>query len=318
MSAPPRPSRRHGTVPAVRLRRLVLLGVLTAAFTVPPVTATAAAPAFTSWKETFVDAGRPTPAGSETPGAPDRTLVTTIYRPAGAGPFPLIVFSHGLSGHPDKFTGLLGAWAEAGYAVAAPAFPLTNDTVEGNVANARDVVNQPADVSFVLDRVLRESRTKGSRLHGAVDRRRLAAAGMSLGGLTTYGAVFDDCCRDRRFRSAMVLDGLATPLRPGAGDQLRLDGHVPLLIVHSDADPALPYRGARATYEQAHGPVWFVTLHGASHATQWENDPTPYDRIGERVTTDFWDATLRGRRAAFAALTRDATVDGLSSMESKR
>ena len=267
------------------------------------------APAFTSRTETFVDRSRPTAAGAATPAAPDRSLVTTIYRPEGKGPFPLIVFAHGLSGHPDKFTQLLGAWAAAGYVVAAPAFPLTNANVPRSTANATDVVNQPADVSFVLTRVLRESRDRSSDLYRAIDRRHIGAAGLSLGGATTYNVVFDDCCRDRRFTAAMVLDGLRL------GNGLQLDGHVPLLIAHSDTDPAIPYTTARAAYDDAATPVWLVTLHGASHATQWENDPTPYDALGERLTVDFWDAALRGERSAFTRLERDAAVAGLSSIE---
>lgn len=296
----------------MRLRGVVVLAALAASVVVPSTANASPTPAFTSWKETFVDSSRPTDAGSTTPAAPNRTLVTTLYRPTGKGPFPLIVFGHGSDGHPDKFTELLGAWASAGYAVAAPAFPLTNSTVAAFGANVGDVVNQPGDMSFVLTQVLRENGDKHSRFYRAIDRRHIGAAGLSLGGATTYMAVFDDCCRDDRFTAAMVLDGIRL------GDALKLDGHVPLLIAHSDTDPALPYASARAAYDAAHGPVWLVTLHGASHSTQWENDPTPYDAIGERLTVDFWNATLRRRQAAFAALQRDATVAGLSSIESRR
>lgn len=273
--------------------------------------ARAAGPAFTSWTETFVDRSRPTPAGAAAPAQPARTLATTIYRPRGKGPFPLIVFAHGSGGHPDKFTQLLRAWAKAGYVVAAPAFPLSNSTVAQNSKNDSDVANQPADMSFVLTQMLRKSRDPKHRLHGAIDRRHVGAAGLSLGGAATYLAVYDDCCRDRRFRAAMVLDGLRL------GSALRLDGHAPLLIAHSDTDPRLPYALARAAYDAAAPPVWLVTLHGASHASQWENDPTPYDTVDERFTTDFWDATLKGKHAARARLQRDATVDGLSSIESR-
>jgi dienelactone hydrolase len=299
----------------MRIRGVVLLVTALAVGLVPGVagaTAKAASEtAFTSWKETFVDSSRPTAAGVTSPAAPTRTLVTTIYRPRGRGPFPLIVFGHGSSGHPDKFTELLGSWAAAGFVVAAPAFPLTNSSVAPFGQNLGDVVNQPADMSFVLTQVLREARTKGSRLYRAVDRRHIGAAGLSLGGATTYDAVFDDCCRDDRFTAAIVLDGIRL------GGSLHLDGHVPLLIAHSDTDPAIPYSSAQAAFAAATAPVWFVTFHGASHATQWENDPTPYDAIGERLTIDFWDATLRRRKAAWANLTRDATVADLSSIESR-
>jgi dienelactone hydrolase len=304
------------TVLVVRVRGVVGLGIVTvlAGLLGPPGTPSggAATPPFTSWQETFVDPSRPTPASANAPEAPSRTLVTTIYRPAGKGPFPLIVFSHGYDGHPDKFTQLLGSWAAAGYVVAAPAFPLTNSSVAREGQTAGDVGNQPGDVRFVLSQVLQEARRKGTRLFRAIDRRHIGAAGLSLGGATTYLAVFDDCCRDPRFTAAMVLDGLRL------GNALKLDGHVPLLIAHSDTDPAIPYATARAAYDSAAAPVWLVTLHGASHASQWENDVTPYDAIGERLTLDFWNATLRGREAAYAALDRDATVADLSSIESRR
>jgi dienelactone hydrolase len=286
--------------------------VLLAATLAPTAAKAGPQRAFTSWKETFVDASRPTAAGAATPAAPDRTLVTTIYRPKGQGPFPLIVFGHGSNGHPDKFSELLTAWAEAGYVAAAPAFPLTNSTVPQAPKNVGDVANQPADMSFVLTQVLRENRDPKSDLYRAIDRRHIGAAGLSLGGATTYSAVFDDCCRDRRFTAAMVLDGIRL------GSALRLDGHVPLLIAHADTDPAIPYSTAQAASRDAAPPVWLVTLHGASHASQWENDPTPYDAAGAELTVDFWDATLGGDKRAFARLERDATIPDLVSIESNR
>jgi predicted dienelactone hydrolase len=273
--------------------------------------------AIKTWKQTFVDGSRPTEAGSATPELPTRTLVTNIYRPVGKGPWPLIVFSHGLDGHPDKFTELNTAWAEAGYVVAAPAFPLTNNTVPGDGDNAAGVAEQPADVTFLISQLLQENKSPGSRLHKAIDPKRIGAGGLSLGGATTYGVTFNECCADSRIKAAEVLDGIILGVGDGTG-KTQLDGHVPLLIVHSDTDPALPYASAQAAYAQAKAPVWFVTLHDASHASQFENDPTPYDQIGIDVTTDFWDATLKGQKRAFTKLERDATVEGLSSVESRR
>jgi dienelactone hydrolase len=235
--------------------------------------------------------------------------VTTIYRPNGTGPFPLIVFSHGLDGHPAKFTKLFSAWADAGFAIAAPAFPLTNNHAANPNSNVGDVGQQPADVSFVLDNVLALARKPGSRLFHAIDEGRIGAGGLSLGGLTTYWLVYRACCRDQRIGAAAVLDGIRS-------DE-RIDGHVPLLIAHSDTDPTLPYSSALEAFNAASAPVWFVTLHGAAHASQWEDDITPFDHIAERITIDFWDATLNRNPQAFARLQRDATVPGLSSIVAK-
>jgi dienelactone hydrolase len=266
----------------------------------------ASEPGFTAWEQTFVDTSRTTrhPSGVT---EPQRTLVTAIYRPSRKGRFPLIVFSHGFAGHPDKFTELFAAWAAAGYVVAAPAFPLTNDHA---VMDVNDLAQQPGDVSFVLGEVLALAKDRGSPLFRAIKRRRIGTAGLSLGGITTYNVVYRDCCRDERITAAIVMNGV----RPG----VVVDGHVPFLIAHSDTDPLLPYASARQAFDEAEPPVWLHTFYGASHASQWEDDVTPYDDLAEQVTLDFWDATLKKKRRAFARLERDATVPDLSSIEAKR
>ena len=98
------------------------------------------------------------------------------------------------------------------------------------------------------------------------------------------------------------------------------DGHVPLLIAHSDSDPVIPYSSARAAFDAARAPAWLMTFHGASHASQWEDDITLYDQIAEQTTTDFWKGTIgRNRRQqALRRLEQDATVPFVSSIEAKR
>lgn len=265
-------------------------------------------PGHSSWTQTFVDTSRLTVPTSGTP-LPSRTLASAIYRPNGAGPFPLILFSHGLDGHPEKFTKLFSVWADAGFAVAAPAFPLTNSHYANANSNVGDVGEQPADVSFVLTKVLALNQQRGSRLFHAIDTHEIGAGGLSLGGLTTYKLVYGACCRDTRIDAAAVLDGIRI--------DDPIDGHVPLLIAHSDTDPTIPYSTALEAFAGAKAPTWLVTLHGASHATQWENDVTPYDHIAERITTDFWEATLNHDPQALARLHDDATVPGVASIVAK-
>lgn len=269
---------------------------------------------FRTWDETYVDTSRSTPAGAGTPELPERTLVTTIRLPQGEQPFPLIVFSHGLVGHPRVFSELFDRWAAAGYAVAAPTFPLTNRDAPGAVANWSDLANQPGDVSFVLDQLLAANDDPSSPLFGRIDADRLGAAGLSLGGATTYGVVFNDCCRDERFTSAMVLAGATLAV---SGDPLRLDGHVPLLIVHGTDDASLPFAGAHDTFVAADPPVWFVSVIGGSHAPPFEDDDTPYDATVERFTTAWWDATLGNVPDGFERFADAAAVDGLTEVEVK-
>jgi dienelactone hydrolase len=279
-----------------------------------PTTTVATRPyEFASWTETFIDRSRPTEAGALTPAAPERTLATTVYLPAGSEPRPLIVFSHGVIGHPDKFSQLLSAWARAGYVVAAPAFPQTNDHVPGSAQNLGLAGSQPADVSFVLDQMLGLAADPDSPLYDRIDPNQIGAGGLSLGGATTYAVAFSPCCRDHRIKAVEVLSGALLPVV----GEFDLDGHVPLLIAHGDQDPLLKYANAQVIFEQAAPPVWFVTLIGASHATEFENDVTPYDATAEQVTIDFWDATIGGDPTAFATLAQHATVLGLSTLQTK-
>ena len=212
---------------------------------------TRAALGHTSWTQTFVDPSRPTIL-THSPSLPSRTLVTAIYRPNGKGQFPLIVFAHGALGNPGKFTKLFAAWADAGYVVVAPTFPLTNDHAPELRLN--DAAQQPADMSFVLDNVLAMDKQRGSRLFRTIDHHRIGAGGLSLGGYTTYVLVYGDCCRDARIRAVEILDGTERALA--------LDGHVPLLIAHSDTDPTIPYSSARDSFNSASPPAWLVRCTG--------------------------------------------------------
>ncbi len=262
---------------------------------------------FAVHEEVFVDETRPTPAGSQTPEQPSRTLVTDVYLPETTGPVPLIVFSHGLAGHPDKFTELFAAWATAGYGVAAPAFPLTNDEVPGSGGNAGDLASQPADVSFVLDRLLELNDDAASPLDGRFDEDRLAAAGLSLGGATTYSAAIDTGTRDTRFGPVIVLAGLS-PAELDRTDAL------PVLVMHGTTDPAIPIERARGTYEQLSSPRYFVSLLGGGHAEPFEDSPSDFDDYTPTVTTAFWDVYLGSGGAEVPDWPALLVVDGLTEV----
>lgn len=153
--------------------------------------------------ETFVDTSRPT-APLKGPQLPSRTIDTTIVYPQGPGPFPLIVLSHGIGGTPKDYTVLAGTWAGLGYVVALPAFPLTNDQAPDAETNLFDGVNQPKDVSFVIDQVLALNGDDKSPLFGRIDADRIGVAGHSFGAATTYALAFAGCCRDQRIKAVGV------------------------------------------------------------------------------------------------------------------
>jgi dienelactone hydrolase len=270
-------------------------------------------PAIRVIHETYVDSSRPSPASDLQPAAPERTLATTIAFPkATKRSSPLVLLAHGANGNPDKFDELIGHWARAGYVVVAPRFPRSSDT-GGNLVG--DYVDQPADLTFVLDRVLEANARRRSPLHGRIDPRHIGLAGLSLGGFTTYGTVFHDCCRDERIDAAILMSAVLGPF-PGGEYRFR---SVPTMLVHGDADEAGLYGQSLTAWPQLTAPKWFVTLHGGLHATPFEDDPAPSDELVRTVTTAFWDRSLRGERGAAKRIV--AAVDasgGVATLQEER
>ena len=255
--------------------------------------------------ETFVDESRPVEDPLDDRNAPERTLVTDVYVPDGEGPFPLVVHAHGFDGNPGKHTELLTHWAEAGYVVAAPAFPLTNDltTAEtGTRGIVDDYVNQPADVAFVIDETLRLSNGDHPVLGGRVDPERIGVSGLSLGGATLYGLVFHDCCRDGRIDAVILMS--ARPLHYDDGDYEL--GGVPTLLLHSTDDTFVRYREAEDAYGALDPPKFLVTLEGDEHFEPYEDVASPFDQVVRDVTLPFWDAYLVGDDAAVDRLVEAA------------
>jgi dienelactone hydrolase len=241
--------------------------------------------------ETFVDDSRPVDDPEGTRNAPERTLATDIYVPDGEGPFPLVVHAHGFDGNPGKFTELLTHWAEAGYVVVAPMFPLTNDltAVETGLPGIlADYVNQPADVTFVIDQVLELAEGDHPLLGGRVDPEHIGVSGHSLGGATSYGLVFNDCCRDDRVDAVVLMSTLPLPFE---GGEFTFEG-VPVLLLQLTGDPIVPYDEAVSTYEAAGGPKFLVSLDGGGHFEPYENAPSPFDQVVHDVTLPFWDGYL--------------------------
>ena len=208
-----------------------------------------------------------------------RRLPTTVYVPETGSSAPLIVFCHGMWGHPRKFTRLFAHWADAGNVVAAPAFPHTNDESPPPYL-IEDVANQPADVSFVLDELL---------ARGFGDAGRVGVGGFSLGAETALAVGLHPRYADARVRAVVALVGaLVEP--DFASDVLR---PLPLLLVHGTEDKARRIRESLKVYEAAQEPKQLVTIEGAAHGICQDDDPRPYaERVAE-LTTAFWDRYLQ-------------------------
>jgi fermentation-respiration switch protein FrsA (DUF1100 family) len=273
---------------------------------------------------TFVDHSRATPANGDQPELPYRTLVTTIWYPArgngrtsapvqgaapdrSGGPYPLIVFAHGLGATPQSYEALLSRWAAAGYVVAAPRFPLTSTNAPGGL-NPGDVFNQPGDLSYVITSVLQASAENNGTLSGLVDPHEIGVAGHSDGAITTLG-FFNTCCRDPRVEAAEVLDG--DPEAYPAGHYV-FNGNPPMLIVHGTADALLPYGQMVGVFNSAKGPKGLLALKGAGHSN-WIAPSSKWFTSALQSTTDFFNAYLRGNKTALARISKDGKP-GVSTM----
>jgi len=271
---------------------------------------------------TFVDKSRPTDPNGSYPGAPSRTLPTLLLYPAKGAPngpsvpnarpartqraFPLIVFSHGFTATGPVYRPLLERYAREGYVVAAPTFPLSSGGAPGG-SKLGDYVNQPADVSYVIDRVLRLRRNHRA-LRQIISRYRIGAAGHSLGAITTFGVATNSCCLDRRIDAAVPFSGILLPFPNGT---FFSEPTPPLMLVHGDEDGTVPYVFSVNAYKQAPAPKAFMTLLGAPHTpflAPWL-DPTV------RATTDFLDGFLKGDIKALKRLSKDGNVPGVASLQ---
>lgn len=238
------------------------------------------------------------PARGASGGEPERSAA------AATGRFPVVVFSHGLGGRPADYQLLLSRWAAAGFVVAAPAFPHTGASGDGNPL---DVLNQPADVSYALTQVLTLDRRAGDPLRGHLDPDRVAAAGHSAGGVTTIGLF--TAGRDERLDAGIVFAGTAL----GVGTAFA-GAAAPQLFVHGEADEVVSYAAGRAVYDAVPWPKAMLSLPRGDHGRALLSDGKAL-RVVADTTVEFLRWTLYGDAAAKKRLPADATRGGLATLD---
>ncbi|MEA2695007.1 MAG: hypothetical protein QOJ16_4394 [Acidobacteriota bacterium] len=130
--------------------------------------------------------------------ARQRAVPVTVYSPKGGdGPFPVIVFSHGLGGSRDGYEYLGRYWASYGYVVVhvqhlgsdgavlqGKEKEKIGEALKRAVANPQVALDRPADVRFVLDQLAVLNRDEPG-MKGRLDLDRAGMAGHSFGAWTT-------------------------------------------------------------------------------------------------------------------------------------
>ncbi|GAA0802556.1 alpha/beta hydrolase family protein [Spirilliplanes yamanashiensis] len=295
-SAAPTPTATNGASPYSSTKRSTLAPQTPVPVAVPP--GTAPATAFAVGTRTI-----------EHWRTPDRRLPLTVWYPAtrdgdGApvaeGRFPLVVFSHGLTSQPQAYSVLILPWVRAGFVVAGAAYPYTSYGVEDY--RPIDIVNQPADVSFLISEMIKLDTAAGDPLAGKLAVDRIAAAGHSGGGITTVGLFSGQ--RDTRLKAGVVLAGTDLLSAPFSGDP------APMLFVHGKKDRTVAYAAGRTVYRAVPWSRAMLSITNGGHL----NNGGDFDAVA-LTTTDFLRWSLYGDTAARARLAKDAATGGVATFD---
>lgn len=197
---------------------------------------------------------------------------------ATAGPFPLVVYSHGSGGLRYVASDYTETLASHGYVVVAPDHT-GNTAVEQVLGTESDrtqiVIDRPIDVTVVIDAVLAGDTPETAPIAAIVDGESIAVTGHSFGGYTSYavaaGKTFDGTAVEADDR----VDALI-PLAPAVGDggelSLVTDAEfasidLPTLILVGTDDTTTPVdpNVERAWAASSASPHYRVELVAAAH-----------------------------------------------------
>jgi dienelactone hydrolase len=243
---------------------------------------------------TWSDTSRPTMANRDFKGRASRELKGRIWFPTDkdGAPYPLVVYSHGYMSQHQEGEYILDYLASHGFVAVSADFPLSNGSSPGG-PTLSDIVNQPGDVSFLIDQMIARSKQADNLLYGRVDADRIAALGLSLGGLTTELVAFDPHLKDPRIRAAISMAGPSQFLT----QEFFAGNTVPFMYIGGTADAIVPYEQNALPMPKKYKDGILVTLESGSHVGfidmaprifRWMQNP---DKLG-------CAGTMRALRAA--------------------
>lgn len=270
-----------------------------------------------------------------------RSLPWRLRLPTTAGPWPLVLFSHGLGGSRDGGVVWGDAWAAAGMAVLHVQHPGSDaQTLRGGMAalrfaaSAEQLRERVLDVRFALDEIprLAASTTPGAGFWSGLRLDAVGLAGHSFGAHTTqalagqrYGVPTDFA--DQRLKAFVALSPSA-PRGPGVSLQGAFGGvSRPFLAITGSLDGD-PLGGANNVEFRAQvfdglprGQRALLWLAGADHMSFGGGSARPLPSVGPfkrqgdaarlesqhqalvaRLTSWWWRAHLAGDLEARAAL----------------
>lgn len=267
-----------------------------------------------------------------------RSLPWRLRVPATPGPWPLVLYSHGLGGNREGAVAWGEAWAAAGMAVMHLQHPgsdtlVLRDGLRGlkRAASAEQLIERVRDVRFVLDEMRRQARS-GEPPWQELRQDAIGLAGHSFGALTTQAiagqrfAVRSDLA-DPRPRAFVALSP-AAPRDPGMSLEHSFGAIArPFMAVTGslDGDPFGSFdsgqQRARVYTGLPAGQRALLWLDGADHMSFSGGSARPVPNVGPfrrhglaaeregahqavvaRITAAWWRAHLLDDDAAMAAL----------------
>lgn len=258
-----------------------------------------------------------------------REIPLRIYLPESREPAPVILFSHGLGGWRLNNAFLGRHWAARGYAAVFLQHHGSDDAIwrgkpfaEGlqgmtSAASVDQFLLRVRDVPVTLDQLERWNAGGEPRLAGRLDLLRVGMSGHSFGAITTQavaGQAFDfGQFRDRRVKAALALSPSAPPI--GTPEQAFGKVDLPWMLMTGTQDVVgmgmIDVPARRAVYAALPpGGKYELVLEGARHLAFSDVDlpglrgprNPNHHRAITALSTAFWDAYLKGDRAAKAWL----------------
>lgn len=263
------------------------------------------------------------------PARDGRVVPFKAYAPKGAGPFPVVVHSHGLGGSREASVFILQAVAEAGFLVVclqhagsdtsilAGRRPTTTAGVVaagGTAINPQVAQARYGDLPFALDQI-----AKDPRLAAKADMSRVGMSGHSYGALSTLVAVgqrVPGATPPTKFAEPRVRAAIAySPNKPRGDDPRAAFAAVktPMLHLTGTAD-VTPFDLEKTPFERTTpfqaiqgADQFLIVLDGADHGlfggrrgTGGVLKPTdpPQMEIVKAETIRFWRAYLKDDPAA--------------------
>lgn len=252
-----------------------------------------------------------------------KQLQLRINYPDGAGPFPVIVWSHGAWGTKDNYLELTEHWASHGYITIQPNHSDSRalGMRVGDSAGFRDWQSRPLDVSLIIDS-FDELERREPALKGKLASKRIGVGGHSfgahtaqlVGGAVTFLPGGVKSFEDKRATAILLLSG------QGPGEALTEKSWThcerPMLVMTGSRDgptrTGQPAEWRKKPYELSPpGDKYLVWVEGLDHGYggitganfSQRNRPNP-DHVAwtKVVTVAFWDAYLKQSGEARAYL----------------